>query len=62
MQRILGDVGRVLRPGGEVFLLVSTYTGVDQVVAAAGDRGFSIAARSDVSFPGETLTVLRLWI
>lgn len=62
IERFLGDVGRVLRPGGVVFLLVSTYTGVDQVVAAAGDRGFSIAARSDVSFPGETLTVLRLWI
>lgn len=62
IERFLDDVGRVLRPGGEVYLLVSTYTGVDEVVAFAGDREFSVAARSDVSFPGETLTVLRLWI
>lgn len=61
IDRFLDDVGRVLVPGGSVFLLVSTYTGVDEVVEHAGDRGFSAAALEDVAFPGETLTVLRLW-
>ena len=61
IERFLDDVGRVLAPGGRVFLLASTYTGVDDVVEYAGQRGFSVAAESDVTFPGETLTVLRLW-
>ena len=61
IERFLDDLGRVLAPGGSAFLLVSTYTGVEEVVEYAGGRGFSAAADEDVSFPGETLTVLRLW-
>lgn len=61
VKRFLDDIGRVLAPGGDVFLLVSTYTGVEAVVAYAGERGFSAAAVEDATFPGETLTVLRLW-
>jgi release factor glutamine methyltransferase len=59
--RFLEDVGRVLAPGGAAFLLVSTYTGVDEIAADAGDAGFHVAALADLSFPGETLTVLRLF-
>lgn len=61
IERFLDDLGRVLADGGAAFLLVSTYTGVDDVVEYAGDRGFSAAAAVDATFPGETLTVLRLW-
>ena len=61
IERFVDDVGRVLAPGGSAFLLVSTLTGVDAVVEYAGERGFSAAAEEDASFPGETLTVLRLW-
>lgn len=61
VERFLDDVGRVLAPGGSAYLLVSTYTGVDAVVEYAGRKGFSVAAVEDATFPGETLTVLRLW-
>jgi len=61
IERFLDDVGRVLAPDGAVFLLVSTYTGVDEVVEYAGELGFSASAVEDVAFPGETLSVLRLW-
>jgi len=60
VQRLLADLGRVLAPGGAAYLLVSTATGVDAVVEGALDRGFSVVALVDASFPGETLTVLKL--
>lgn len=61
VERFLDDVGRVLVPDGVVFLLVSTYTEPATVVEYAGERGFSAAAVEDATFPGETLTVLKLW-
>ena len=57
----LADVGRVLAPDGSVYLLVSSLTGVDEVVEEAGEHGFSAAAVADDSFPFETLTVLELF-
>ncbi|MFC7046208.1 HemK2/MTQ2 family protein methyltransferase [Halobacteriaceae archaeon GCM10025711] len=56
----LDGVGRVLRPGGFVLVLVSTVTGVDEVVERASENGFGAAAVADHSFPFETLTVLKL--
>ncbi|MXV60643.1 methyltransferase domain-containing protein [Natronorubrum sp. JWXQ-INN-674] len=56
----LARVGRVLAPDGVVYLLVSSLTGVDEVVERAGDEGFSAVAVADDSFPFETLTVLEL--
>ena len=56
----LADVGRVLAPDGRVYLLVSSLTGVDDVVEEAGEHGFSAVAVADESFPFETLTVLEL--
>ncbi|MFC7199269.1 HemK2/MTQ2 family protein methyltransferase [Halospeciosus flavus] len=56
----LDAVGRVLAPDGFVLLLVSTLTGVDEVVERAADNGFSAAALADESFPFETLTILKL--
>ncbi len=57
----LAAVGRVLAPDGSVYLLVSSLTGVDEVVEEAGERGFSAVAVADESFPFETLTVLKLF-
>ena len=56
----LERVPRVLAPDGAVYLLVSSLTGVDEVVEEAGEHGFSAVAVADESFPFETLTVLRL--
>ncbi|ELZ04353.1 HemK2/MTQ2 family protein methyltransferase [Natrialba aegyptia] len=56
----LASVGRVLDPDGVVYLLVSSLTGVDEVVEHAGEAGFSAVAIADESFPFETLTVLTL--
>ncbi|MDJ1431784.1 HemK2/MTQ2 family protein methyltransferase [Halostagnicola sp. A-GB9-2] len=56
----LDAVGRVLAPDGLVLLLVSSLTGVDEVVGRAGENGFSAVAVADESFPFETLTVLEL--
>lgn len=61
IEQFLDDVGRVLSPDGAVYLLVSTLTGVDEVVEYAGKRGFSAVALRDESYPFETLTVLRLF-
>lgn len=60
VEDFLDDVGRVLSPDGVVLLLVSTLTGVDEVVDYAADCGFSAVALRDESFPFETLTVLKL--
>ncbi|ELY66824.1 HemK2/MTQ2 family protein methyltransferase [Natrinema versiforme] len=56
----LAHVGRVLAPDGVVYLLVSSLTGVDEVVEEAGEHGFSAVAVADEPFPFETLTVLEL--
>ena len=56
----LADVSRVLAPDGVVLLLVSSLTGVEEVVSQAGEEGFSAVAVADESFPYETLTVLEL--
>ncbi|WP_255191744.1 HemK2/MTQ2 family protein methyltransferase [Natronobeatus ordinarius] len=56
----LETVGRVLAPDGVVLLLVSSLTGVEEVVETAGEEGFSAVALADESFPFETLTVLEL--
>ncbi|WP_254862914.1 HemK2/MTQ2 family protein methyltransferase [Halovivax gelatinilyticus] len=61
IEPFLADVGRVLTPTGTVLLLVSSLTGVDEVVELAGDAGFSASAVADESFPFETLTVLELY-
>lgn len=60
VDRFVASVGRVLAPGGDVYLLVSTYTDVDAVVEHANANGFNAVALADATFPGETLTVLKL--
>ncbi|KZN24059.1 methyltransferase [Haladaptatus sp. R4] len=56
----LDAVGRVLAPDGRVYLLVSSLSGVEEVVSRAGENGFSAVALRDESFPFETLTILKL--
>ncbi|WP_336037864.1 HemK2/MTQ2 family protein methyltransferase [Halobacterium yunchengense] len=60
VEPFLDAVGRVLAPDGYVLLLVSTLTGVDEVVEYAAERGFSAAAVREASYSFETLTVLKL--
>lgn len=60
VERFIAEVDRVLVPGGVVYVLVSSVTGVDAVVEYAASRGFSAVALTDATFPGETLTVLKL--
>lgn len=56
----LDGVGRVLTPDGVVFLLVSSLTGYEEVVARAEANGFSAEVAVQESYPFETLTVLAL--
>ena len=56
----LDTVGRVVAPDGVVLLLVSTFTGYDEVVARATDRGFAAETVVEESYPFETLSVLAL--
>jgi release factor glutamine methyltransferase len=60
IEPFLDSVGRVLAPDGAVYLLVSSLTGVEDVVELAAAEGFSAVALQDESFPFETLTVLKL--
>lgn len=60
IDRFILGVERVLTSNGVVYLLVSSLTGVEAVVDRAVDSGFSAVALADASFPGETLTVLKL--
>ncbi len=60
IEPFLADVGRVLAPGGVVFLLVSSLTGYEAVLALAESAGFDHEKTVEESFPFETLTVVRL--
>ncbi|MFC5365709.1 HemK2/MTQ2 family protein methyltransferase [Salinirubrum litoreum] len=58
IEPFLDDVGRVLAPGGEVLLLVSSLTGYEDVLAYAEARGFSHEVAVQESYPFETLSVV----
>ncbi|MFB6083086.1 MAG: HemK2/MTQ2 family protein methyltransferase [Halorientalis sp.] len=60
IEPFLDGVGRVLAPGGEVLLLVSTLTGLDAVVDYADDRGFEAAEVAGEKHAFERLVVLAL--
>ena len=60
IEPFLADIGRVLAPGGDVFLLVSSLTGYDETVALIGANGFDYEVVLEESYPFETLSVLRL--
>lgn len=58
----LADVGRVLRPGGRAYLLVSSLTDLEAVDALADDAGLSTRAIADESYPFERLVVLEITV
>lgn len=60
IEPFLDAVGRVLRPGGTVFLLVSSLSDIETVLDGAADRGFDAETVARESFPFETLEVLSL--
>lgn len=56
----LADVGRVLAPGGRVYLLVSSLTDVEAVTELADDAGLVTREVAEESFPWERLVVLEI--
>jgi release factor glutamine methyltransferase len=56
----LSDLGRVLRPSGRAYLLVSTLTDVDAVVELADGAGLGAEPIDEASFPFERLVVLEI--
>ncbi len=58
----LDDVGRVLRPGGRAYLLVSSLTGLEAVRDLATAAGLAARERAAESFPFERLVVLEITI
>jgi release factor glutamine methyltransferase len=56
----LAGVGRVLKPGGEALLLISTLTGPNDVQATAAANGLETSVIAEESHPFERLLVLRL--
>jgi release factor glutamine methyltransferase len=60
VEPFLDDVGRVLAPGGRVYLLVSTLTDPEEVRAYAAARGLAATELTRESFSFEQLLVLEL--
>lgn len=58
----LDTVGRVLRPGGQVLILVSSLTGIEAVRERARSNGLSGSVVTEESFPYERLVVLAFEI
>lgn len=56
----LETVERVLTPGGGVLLLVSSLTGIDEVVEFAGEHRLTAEEVASEKHPFERLVVLRL--
>jgi len=56
----LADVGRVLRPDGRTYLLVSTLTDLEAVSGLADDAGLTVREVADESFPFERLVALEI--
>lgn len=56
----LADVGRVLRPDGRGYLLVSSLTDIDAVSTLAAEAGLSTREIAEESFPFERLVVLEI--
>ncbi|MFC7073238.1 HemK2/MTQ2 family protein methyltransferase [Halovenus rubra] len=56
----LDDVGRVLRPDGAIYLLVSTVTGPEAVTEAAESAGFEVTTLAEESHSFEKLLIFQL--
>jgi release factor glutamine methyltransferase len=60
VEPFLGDLRRVLAPGGDAFLLVSSLTGVEAVRDHARASGLTTMEAASESHPFERLVVLHL--
>jgi release factor glutamine methyltransferase len=60
IEPFLEDLGRVLAPGGQALLLVSSLAGYEEVEELVGDAGFVSEEVRQESYPFETLSILRL--
>lgn len=60
IEQFLDDVGRVLRPAGSVYLLISTVTGPEAVQELATDAGFEVTVLAEESHSFENLMILQL--
>ena len=60
IEPFLDAASRVLAPDGVIYLLVSSFTGVDAVREYAADRGFDSVPIVEESYPLEKLVVLEL--
>jgi|AntRauTorcE11898_2_1112593.scaffolds.fasta_scaffold02610_5 release factor glutamine methyltransferase len=60
IEPFLADLGRVLAPGGQALLLVSSLAGYEEVETLARDAGFVPEEVRQESYPFETLSILRL--
>ncbi|NHX35994.1 MULTISPECIES: HemK2/MTQ2 family protein methyltransferase [Halolamina] len=60
IEPFLDDLGRVLAPGGQALLLVSSLAGYEEVEELARDDGFVPEEVRQESYPFETLSILRL--
>lgn len=60
IEPFVASVGRVLAPGGSVYLVVSTLTGVDEVQKTARAVGLQVETVREESFPFERLLVLQM--
>jgi release factor glutamine methyltransferase len=56
----LADVGRVLKPGGRTYLLVSSLTDIEAVSELAADAGLTAREVAGERFPFERLVVLEI--
>jgi release factor glutamine methyltransferase len=59
IEPFLEDVARVLAPGGSVYLLVSSLTGIEETLAFAREHGLSGEEVAAEKHPFERLVVLR---
>ncbi len=60
IEPFLDDLGRVLAPGGQALLLVSSLAGYEEVEELISDAGFVSEEVRQESYPFETLSILRL--
>jgi release factor glutamine methyltransferase len=59
--RFIRDVGRVLAPGGRFLILVSSLTGVREVLTLLTTAGYSHEIATREMIEGEELLVIRAW-
>jgi release factor glutamine methyltransferase len=60
VRRLLSDVGRILAPEGNLYLLISSLTDVDAVVERATAEGFTATRVAQDNQPFERLVVLEI--